>query len=93
MTRDCISGTLQDVTDADLTSAVAQYGKVISARVVTDRETGRSQDLASSKSTKRMLKVIDSMNGMNWYGRNLTVNEARERAGPFGGPRGDRRRY
>jgi RNA recognition motif-containing protein len=84
-----------DVTDVDLTNAVAQYGTVISARVVTDRETGRSRGFGFVEVEEAdAQKVIDSMNGMNWYGRTLAVNEARERVErPFGGPRGDRRRY
>ena len=96
MTKRLYFGNLSwNVTDADLTNAVAQYGKVISARVVTDRETGRSRGFGFVEVDEAdAQKVIDSMNGMNWYGRNLTVNEARERTErPYGGSRGDRRRY
>ncbi|MGI6665960.1 MAG: RNA recognition motif domain-containing protein [Bacillota bacterium] len=96
MTKRLYFGNLSwDVTDDDLTNAVAQYGRVISARVVTDRETGRSRGFGFVEVDEAdAQKVIDSMNGMSWYGRNLTVNEAREREQrPFGGPRGDRRRY
>lgn len=85
-----------DVTDAELTNAVSQYGKVVSARVVADRETGRSRGFGFVEVDEADAQnVIDAMNGMNWYGRNLTVNEAREREQrPFGsGPRSDRRRY
>jgi RNA recognition motif-containing protein len=84
-----------DVTDAELTNAVAQYGTVISARVVTDRETGRSRGFGFVEVEEAdAQKIIDAMNGMSWYGRNLTVNEAREREQrPYGGPRSDRRRY
>ena len=98
MTKRLYFGNLSwDVTDEDLTHAVGQYGKVVSARVVTDRETGRSRgfgfvDVEDGDAET----VISSMNGMNWHGRPLTVNEAREREDRgFGGrPRGgERRRY
>jgi len=87
-----------DVTDADLTSAVTQYGKVLSARVVTDRETGRSRGFGFVEVEDTDAQtVIDSMNGVNWHGRALTVNEAREREARsgFGGGAGrdDRRRH
>jgi RNA recognition motif-containing protein len=91
------------VTDADLTTAVTQYGKVLSARVVTDRETGRSRGFGFVEvEDADSQAVIDAMNGINFRGRPLTVNEAREReqrGGFSGGGRGgsggggDRRRY
>lgn len=96
MTKRLYFGNLSwDVTDADLESVVTQYGKVLSARVVTDRETGRSRGFGFVEVEEAdAQKVIDAMNGMSWYGRNLTVNEAREREQrPFGNPRTDRRRY
>ena len=44
MTKRLYFGNLSwDVTDDELTNAVAPYGNVVSARVVTDRETGRSE--------------------------------------------------
>lgn len=103
MTKRLYFGNLSwDVTDADLTTAVAQYGKVLSARVVTDRETGRSRGFGFVEvEDADSQAVIDSMNGINFRGRPLTVNEAREREqrGGFGGGSGgggrggDRRRY
>jgi RNA recognition motif-containing protein len=68
------------VDDTELTNAVAQYGRVISARVVTDRETGRSRGFGFVEVEEDDAQtVIDSMNGLEWNGRPLTVNEARER--------------
>lgn len=98
MTKRLYFGNLSwDVTDADLTSAASQYGKVLSARVVTDRETGRSRGFGFvDVEDADAQNIIDSMNGINWHGRPLTVNEARERdnRGLGSGPRGgDRRRY
>ncbi len=97
MTKRLYFGNLSwDVTDADLTTAVGQYGKVLSARVVTDRETGRSRGFGFVEvEDTDSQAVIDSMNGINFRGRPLTVNEAREREQRSGfgggGGRGDRR--
>jgi len=80
-----------DVNDTELTNAVAQYGKVVSARVVTDRETGRSRGFGFVEVDEADAQnVIESMNGLSWNGRALTVNEAREREdrGGGGGSRG-----
>ena len=104
MTKRLYFGNLSwDVTDADLTTAVTQYGKVLSARVVTDRETGRSRGFGFVEvEDADSQAVIDAMNGINFRGRPLTVNEAREReqrggfgggGGGGGGRGGDRRRY
>lgn len=98
MTKRLYFGNLSwDVTDTDLTDAVAQYGKVISARVVTDRETGRSRGFGFVEvEDADAQNVITSMNGLNWHERPLTVNEAREREDRgFSGPRGggNQRRY
>jgi RNA recognition motif-containing protein len=94
MTKRLYFGNLSwDVTDQDLADAVAQHGKVVSARVITDRETGRSRGFGFVEvEDGDAEKVIETLNGSSWYGRNITVNEAREReergGGGGGGPRG-----
>jgi len=68
------------VDDAELSNAVSQYGRVVSARVITDRETGRSRGFGFVEvEDADAQNIIDSMNGLAWNGRPLTVNEARER--------------
>ncbi len=93
MTKSLYFGNLSwDVSETDLSNAVAQYGRVVSARVVTDRDTGRSRGFGFVEvEDEDAPKVIESMNGMEWYGRQLTVNEARERQERGGGFRSDRR--
>ncbi len=103
MTKRLYFGNLSwDVTDDELHDAVAQHGRVVSARVVTDRDTGRSRGFGFVEvEDEDAQKVIDTLNGADWYGRPLTVNEARERApreggggrfgGGGGGGRGPRR--
>ncbi len=97
MTKRLYFGNLSwDVTDTDLTNAVTPYGNVISARVVTDRETGRSRGFGFVEVEQADAEgVIEAMNGLTLNGRVLTVNEARERANrpSFGNQRGGRRRY
>lgn len=93
MTKRLYFGNLSwGVTDDDLANAVSQYANVVSARVITDRETGRSRGFGFVEVDETDAQnVIDALNGFEMDGRVLTVNEARERES-FGG-RGDRRRY
>jgi RNA recognition motif-containing protein len=84
------------ITNEDLTKAVGEHTEVISARVATDRETGRSRGFGFVEvPADNAQTVIDAMNGMDWGGRPLTVNEAKPReerpAGNRGGFGGDRR--
>ncbi|MBF2054642.1 MAG: RNA-binding protein [Candidatus Sericytochromatia bacterium] len=83
--------------DADLEDLFASFGEVTSARVVMDRETGRSRgfgfvEMASAEAGDNAIRELD---GNDFMGRNLKVNEARPR--PDGGgrrpPRGDYQRY
>lgn len=67
--------------DADLFEAFSQFGEVLSARIVTDRESGRSKgfgfvEMASDQAAHA---AIQEMHGKSFMGRPLTVNEARPR--------------
>ena len=81
MTKRLYFGNLSwDVTDEELASTVAQHGKVVSTHVITDRETGRSRGFGFVEvEDADAQKVIDALNGTQWYERELTVTEARER--------------
>jgi RNA recognition motif-containing protein len=81
MTKRLYFGNLSwDVTDEELANAVAPHARAVSARVVTDRETGRSRGFGFVEvEDADAQKVIDALNGTQWYERQLTVNEARER--------------
>jgi len=86
--------------DAALESQFSAFGKVESARVITDRDTGRSKGFGfvEMSSDEEANKAIENLNGQAMGGRNLTVSEARPQApreggrgggGPRGGgPRG-----
>jgi RNA recognition motif-containing protein len=76
-------------TDADLESLFSKYGTVGSASVITDRETGRSRGFGFVElDDAAAQKAISELDGKPMGGRNLRVNEARERE--RGGDRGGR---
>lgn len=77
-------------TDSDLRELFEQYGKVDSAQVVMDRETGRSRGFGFVEMPDRQeaQKAIDALNGQEAGGRPLTVNEARPREDRGGGRSG-----
>ncbi len=68
-------------TDHDLFSVFSEHGRVMSARVVTDRETGRSKGFAfvEMSSDEEAIRATEQLNGKSFMGRSLTVNEARPR--------------
>jgi len=94
MTKTLYFGNLPwAATNEDLERAVTQYTEVISARIATDRETGRSRGFGFVEVPADAAQtVIDALNGADWGGRPLTVNEAKPREErPQGGFRGGRR--
>ena len=79
-----------NVRDEDLQQAFAQYGGVSSAKVMMDRDTGRSKGFGFVEmgSDAEAQAAINGMNGQSLDGRAIVVNEARpreERPGGFGG--------
>ena len=82
-----------NIRDDDLQQAFAQYGSVASAKVMMDRDTGRSKGFGFVEmgSDPEAQAAINGMNGQALDGRAIVVNEARpreERPGGFGGSRG-----
>ncbi len=75
-------GNLPYSTDRDELRAVfEQYGEVSSARVVTDRETGRSRGygFVEMPNAEQARAAIEALNGNEIGGRKAVVNEARPR--------------
>lgn len=68
-------------SDTDLRALFGQVGGVISARVITDRETGRSRGFGFVEmgSNEEAMEAIQKFHGYSLNGRNLTVNEAKPR--------------
>jgi len=67
-------------TSGDLETLFGEYGEVSSAAVITDRDTGRSRGFGFVEMPDDAAKrAIDELNGKDFSGRALTVNEARPR--------------
>ncbi|MFU8781368.1 MAG: RNA recognition motif domain-containing protein [Kiritimatiellia bacterium] len=83
-------------TDSDLQELFAQYGDVSSARVISDRETGRAKGFGfvEMRDNAEANKAIEALNGRDMDGRALRVNESqpkpRSGGGGGGGGRGGR---
>jgi len=78
-----------NIRDDDLQQAFAQYGTVSSAKVMMDRDTGRSKGFGFVEmgSDPEAQAAINGMNGQALDGRAIVVNEARpreERPGGYG---------
>ncbi len=82
------------VDNSELESLFSNYGEVVSAQVVSDRETGRSRGFGFVEmgSDAEAQAAIDALAGREHNGRALTINEARprEERGGFGGGGGRR---
>lgn len=68
-------------SDNELMELFGQYGEVTRASVIRDRDTNRSKgfgfvEMSSDEAANR---AIQELNGRNWNGRDLKVNEARPR--------------
>ena len=90
-----VGGLSWGTTDEDLRKAFASYGEITEAKVITERDSGRSRGFgfvtfARDEDAKT---AISKMNGTNLDGRTITVNEAQEKS-PRGGSRDSgRNRY
>ncbi len=68
--------------NADLEALFAEHGEVTRAQVITDRDTGRSRgfgfvEMASADEANEAMRAL---NGRNVDGRDLKVNQAKERS-------------
>lgn len=82
-----------EVTELDLQELFAAQGEVVSAKVITDRETGRPRgfgfvEMARAEDAQ---KAIQGLDGRDFKGRNLKVNAAQPREDRAGGGGGGRR--
>lgn len=90
-----VGGLPYETTDDELKELFSEAGAVDSAKVVTDRYSGRSRGFGfvEMSNDDEADKAIQSMNGKQVGERTITVNEAKpmaertERRGGFGGPR------
>ena len=82
-----------DSTEADLKELFSQHGTVESVAVITDRETGRARGFAfvEMSEASAVQDAIRALDGNEFGGRNIKVNEAQDRRGGGGGGGGDGR--
>ena len=79
------------VSDNDLKEMFEEFGDVTSAKVITDRETGRSKGFGfvEMSDDQEAQNAIEDLDGTEMDGRNLKVNKAKPKsAGNRGGGRG-----
>ena len=84
-----------DVDSSALEQLFGQHGQVVSAQVISDRETGRSKGFGfvEMSSDEEAQAAIAALNGQQHDGRTLTVNEAKPREDRGGGGGGGRGGY
>ena len=82
-----VGGLSWGTTDDGLRAAFEAFGEVADAKVITDRDTGRSRGFGfvTFRSDEAAETAVNEMNGSALDGRTLNVNEARERSGGGGG--------
>lgn len=80
-------------TDQVLNDTFAQYGAVESAKIIMDRNTGRSKGFGfvEMATDADAATAIEKLNGAEYEGRTITVSEAREMQPREGGGGGGRR--
>ncbi len=85
-----------EISEQDLESSFSAHGEVVSARIITDKFTGRSRGFGFVEMTddSSANDAIEKLNGTNLGGREIVVNEARpqEKRGGGGGGGGGHRR-
>lgn len=74
-----------ETTEDDLESALSAYGKVTYVKVIRDRDSGRSKGFgfAEFDTAEAMNQAIENLDGKDFNGRTIKVNEAREKPKRF----------
>ena len=71
-----------EMSEENLRNEFAEYGEVQSAKIITDKFTGRSRGFGfvEMNSDDEGKKAMEALNGKDFEGRELVVNEARPRS-------------
>ncbi len=74
-----------EVKESELQKLFAEFGSVVSAKIISDRDTGRSKGFGfvEMQNDGEAEAAIEKLNGTEFVGRTLTVNQARPK--PEGG--------
>src|SRR5512142_282895 len=88
-----VGGLSWGTTDDGLHGAFSPFGEIVEAKVITDRETGRSRGFGfvTFANDEGATKAISEMDGTELDGRTIKVNEAEDK--PRGGGGGGRGGY
>lgn len=84
MSKNIYVGNLSwNTTEDDLNDLFAEYGEVLSVRIITDRDTNRSKGFGfvEMADDDAAIAAISTFDGKEFDGRNLRVNEAEDRRG------------
>lgn len=92
-----VGGISWNTDDEGLRQAFEKFGQIVDAKVITDRDTGRSRGFGfvTFEDDDGATRAIDEMDGQNLDGRTIKVNEAQarpanNRGGGGGRPSGNR---
>ena len=82
------------MSEGDLKGIFEEYGQVVSVKIVTDRETGRSKGFGFVEMSEEEAgrEAVEELNGAEVMGRTIKVNEARQREERRSGGYGDNSR-
>jgi len=80
--------------DSALKELFEPFGEVTSAKIIMDRESGRSKGFGFVEMSEKndAIKAISKLNGQELNGRNIKVNEAQQKPAGGGGGGGNRDR-
>ncbi len=77
----------------EIRNLFSTYGEVLSVALISDRETGRPRGFGFVEMNESGARsAMEALDGKDFQGRNLRINEAQERAPRSGGGGGDRNR-
>jgi len=90
-----VGGLPFNTTEEEMKTLFATHGEVTSAKLITDRDSGQSRGFGfiEMSNDTEALAAMEKLNGTDFGGRKLTINEARPmepRSGGGGGDRGGR---
>ncbi len=76
-----VAGLSYQINDADLKELFEEYGTISSAKIITDRDTGRSKGygFVEMEDDSEGQRAIEELNGAEYDGRTLSVSVARPR--------------
>jgi cold-inducible RNA-binding protein len=82
-----VGGLSWNTTDAGLRQAFQQFGDIAEAKVIMDRDTGRSRGFGfiTFNNDEDAVNAINAMNGSSLEGRTIKVNEAEDKGPRTGG--------